>query len=131
MTNRELFGTPVAGYLSNHAFFDGIYINTDSLGDCRVDRVIPIMEEGQIFMCRQMKQTINRLKKEKGAGLQVLDVGTGSGVLGIYAERILNEGIDDNLSTVQLLDKSQRALDRAKLNCEINHSKGCEILEDV
>ncbi len=131
MTNSdEIFGTPVAGYLSNHAFFDGIYINTDSLGDCRVDRVIPIMEEVQIFLCRQMRATVNRLAEKHKGGLKVLDVGTGSGVLGIYADRILNiENEYSTLSEIAALDCSQRALDFAELNCEINKTKSFKILE--
>ena len=130
MTGANIFGKPIADYLSNHAFFDGVYIRTDSLGDCQVDRVIPIMQELQVFMCRQMRTTINRLREERAIGLNVLDVGTGSGVLGIYADRILNlENKESNFrSAINNLDCSQRALDFAKLNCEINFSNNFRIL---
>ena len=37
------------------ASFDGIYIEADPITDPRTDRVLPVMEEEQIFMCRQME----------------------------------------------------------------------------
>ncbi|MCI5149914.1 MAG: class I SAM-dependent methyltransferase, partial [Candidatus Electrothrix sp. MAN1_4] len=62
------------------AFFDGIRITTDKISDSRWDRVLPILEEEQVFMCRAMRSQ-DLLKP----GLKVLDIGTGSGVFAIWA----------------------------------------------
>jgi methylase of polypeptide subunit release factors len=64
------------------ATFDGITITTDSIEDPRWDRVMPIFEEEQVFMCRQMRP----LLKER-LGALALDVGTGSGVFAIWAAK--------------------------------------------
>src|SRR5438105_3735427 len=60
------------------AFFDGITIEADSITDPRWDRVLPILEEEQIVMCRQMVPLL-------WPGARVLDVGTGIGVFAIWA----------------------------------------------
>jgi release factor glutamine methyltransferase len=104
---REYYADSEAGV----AFFDGMFIESDSMTDPRADRVLAILEEEQIFMCRQMAP---RLQK----GSLVLDVGTGSGVFAIWAAlhgcRVL--GIDIN----------QRAIDMARKNAERNQITLCD-----
>lgn len=128
MTMSPSFNQPVADLLSDHAFFDGIYIKTDRFVDPFWDRVLPIMPEEQIFMCRQMKKTIKDLREKKNAGLHVLDIGTGSGVLAIYADHLLN--CDNNYlqSQIVALDKSERAMEFAKMNCRLNGCKNVKFL---
>jgi SAM-dependent methyltransferase len=88
------------------AFFDGIVIRSDSLYNSRPDRVLPIFEEEQILMCRLMA---TKLK----SGMLVLDVGTGSGVFGIYAAKLG--------CRVVAIDQSPRACKFAISNAEINN----------
>lgn len=64
------------------AFFDGVIIEADPITDPRWDRVFPVIEEEQIFVCRQATP----LLKERRGGL-VLDLETGNGVLAIWAAR--------------------------------------------
>ena len=127
--NRGIsFNPPVADILSDHAFFDGIYIKTDRFVDPFWDRVLPIMAEEQIFMCRQMKKTIKDLREKKNAGLHVLDIGTGSGVLAIYADHLLNRDNNYLQSQIVALDKSERAMKFAKMNCRLNGCKNVKFL---
>ena len=92
------------------AFFDDIIIETDKINDPRYDRVLPILEEEQVLMCRQMKQRLNNLP------LLALDVGTGSGVFAIYAAMYCN-------CKVLALDINPRALNFARCNAnKIIHS---------
>jgi SAM-dependent methyltransferase len=92
--------------LEGIANFDAISIVSDSLLDRREDRVMPIFQEEQVLMCRLMR---HRLK----FGQLVLDVGTGSGVLGIYAASKAG-------CRVVGIDISKRALRFAKANCQTN-----------
>lgn len=89
---------------NTRVFFDGIRINADSLTDPRWDRVLPIFEEAQIFMCRQMSTLLDGLAK----GALVLDVGTGSGVFAIWAAkrgyRIV--GVDINPRAILMAHKN-------------------------
>src|SRR5258706_14993890 len=71
------------------AFFDGITIEADSINDPRQDRVFPIFKKEQVFMCRQMLPLFENWKptgRRSGPPL-ALDVGTGSGVLAIFAAK--------------------------------------------
>jgi 16S rRNA G966 N2-methylase RsmD len=96
------------------AFFDGVFIKSDSIKYSDTDRVLSVSEEEQIFMCRQMS---GRLKP----GLSVLDVGTGSGVLGIWAAR--------HGCKVVAVDINTRALDMARDNAKYNNIKISESIE--
>jgi tRNA1(Val) A37 N6-methylase TrmN6 len=124
---------PVIDLTAGYAFFDGLVIKCGSLKYLDLDSTCPVIPEEQIFVCRQMTDSILELQKSKKEGLSVLDVGTGSGVLAIYADRILNSSEfidlpDRGISTVKVLDCSQVALNTAKENAEINQSIKIELL---
>ena len=89
------------------AFFDGITIEADRITDPRWDRVLPILEEEQVFMCRMMAPL---LRARPGA--LVLDVGTGSGVFAILAAQLG--------CRVVAIDTSQRAIQFARQNARNN-----------
>ena len=98
------------------ARFNGMEIHTDSIKNKSIDRVLPILEEEQIFMCRQM---LPRLKP----GHLVLDVGTGSGVFAIWAAK-------QNCMVIAI-DINDRALEMAKSNASRNDIKICDRMEDL
>lgn len=75
-SGRGWFCDPVGGF----AFIDGVFLVTDSINRREVDRVMPIVKEEQVALCRLLRDRIR-------GGDVVLDVGTGSGVFGIYAAR--------------------------------------------
>jgi methylase of polypeptide subunit release factors len=91
------------------AFFDGITIETDKIEDPRYDRVLSIMKEEQVLMCRQMARKLTTLNHSKNRPLLALDVGTGSGVFAIYSAKHCN-------CKVLALDISPRALRFARNN---------------
>jgi len=95
------FADPTRGV----AFFDGITIESDSITDPRRDRVLPILKEEQIFMCRQMRHLLK-------PGALVLDVGTGSGVFAIWAAT--------HGCRVVAVDISERAIRVARQNAKTN-----------
>lgn len=101
------------------ALFDGFRIDADSITDPRWDRVFPIFEEAQIFMCRQMDALLAGLPK----GSLMLDVGTGSGVFAVWAakrgHRVL--GVDIN----------PRALSMARQNALNNGVTVYDSVEDL
>lgn len=80
-----------------------IKIKTDSMTYVGLDRVLPILEEEQVLMCQLMSLE---------PGQRVLDAGTGSGVLGIYAAK---QGC-----IVKAVDICSRAITFAKDNCRVN-----------
>jgi Ribosomal protein L11 methyltransferase (PrmA) len=96
---REYYADSDAGL----AFFDGMFIESDSIKDPRIDRVLAILEEEQIFMCRQMAPRLQ-------PGSLVLDVGTGSGVFSIWAAlhgcRVL--AIDINKRAIEMACKNAK-----------------------
>lgn len=98
------------------AFFDGMFIRADSIKYSGTDRVLPVLEEEQIFMCRQMSK---RLKP----GMSVLDVGTGSGVLGIWAAR--------HGCKVLAIDINPHALSMATENANYNGVQICESIDSL
>ena len=73
---KPCFSDPERGV----AFFDGLEIHADPITDPRIDRVMPIFQEEQIFVCRHMTHLFD------GSPL-VLDVGTGSGIYGLWAAK--------------------------------------------
>ena len=101
------------------AFFDDITIHADNITDIRENSVFPVMEEKQIYMCRQMKSSL----MERDNPL-VLDVGTGSGVYAIYAAAKCG-------CRVIAIDTSTRALRIAKDNAQTNHVPIVDDLEDL
>ena len=88
------------------AAFDGVGFQTDSFEDKMNERVFPILEEEQILMCRLMSSLLK-------PGSLVLDIGTGSGVLGIWAAA--------HGCKVVGIDISARAVAMAKDNALFNH----------
>lgn len=80
--------------IGNTAVFNGFRIDADSITNPRWDRVLPVFEEAQTFMCHQMDKLLQSLPRNSLA----LDVGTGSGVFALWAakrgHRVL--GIDIN-----------------------------------
>src|SRR3954471_1682146 len=101
------------------AFFDGITIEADSINDPRQDRVFPIFKKEQVFMCRQMlplfegwKTLAEKTDRQSGPPL-ALDVGTGSGVLAIFAAI--------HGCKVYALDISRRSIELARHNAQANH----------
>ena len=98
------------------AFFDEVFIEADPITNPRWDRVLPVLEEEQVFMCRQMQP----LLKNMGGGL-VLDVGTGSGVFAIWAAK--------HGYRVLAIDINARALRNAEQNARANRITICDNLE--
>lgn len=97
------FCDPVAGA----AFVDGVFLITDSINHRAVDRVMPIVKEEQILLCRLLKRQISK------PATRVIDVGTGSGVFGIYAAKVCG-------AKVVGIDVSERACMFAKRNALLN-----------
>ncbi len=89
-----------AAFSTDTVIFDGLKIETDFITNPRWDRVMPIFEEGQIFMCRRMDALLASFPKQS----LMLDVGTGSGVFAIWAakrgHRVI--GIDINPRALQM-----------------------------
>lgn len=97
------------------AFFDlrptsevSIRIESDPITEPRWDRVLPILEEEQVFMCRMMAPLL-----QQSRGLRVLDVGTGSGVFAICAAKLG--------CSVTAIDISPRAIRFARHNAALNN----------
>ncbi len=107
MTPLDKWEPCLAGMNRSTAFFDGITIETDRITDPRWDRVLPILEEEQVYMCRMMEPL---LRAKPGA--KVLDIGTGSGVFAIYAAKLGCQ--------VVAIDVSPRALRFARYNAKMN-----------
>jgi len=87
------------------ASFDGLEILTDRMTDPRWDRVLPIFEDEQVLFTRLMEDRLvsNSL---------LLDVGTGSGVLAIWAAK---KGC-----RVIAIDVSERAIEFGQENARRN-----------
>jgi methylase of polypeptide subunit release factors len=120
MSIRDNSNHLVVDPYSDHAYFDGMYIKTDTLGDPRKDMVPPIKLEEQVFVCKQMVELVRKLVEIKGGDFRILDIGTGSGILSIYLDRALRDGDTKDKYTIQAIDTSQRALDQAKFNVRVN-----------
>ena len=84
------------------ARFDGLTIETDSIDYPGSDRVMPIVDEEQVLMCRMMLPSVPQ-------GSYVLDIGTGSGVLGLACAK-------HNRCRVVGIDVSARAIEFAGRN---------------
>lgn len=95
------------------AFFDGVVIESDPITDPRYDRVLPVLEEEQVFMCRQMLPVLEEVKKGTNNRPLVLDVGTGSGVFAIWAAK--------HGCNVVAIDINPRAMRLAKQNVRKNN----------
>lgn len=109
--------------------FDGLCIQTDSLDSSLSDSVFPIFEEEQIFLCRQMQPTIKQLRRKQANHLNILDVGTGSGILAIFADHVFAQqsGVLHSY-TIRALDRSKRAVDLAQTNCRMNGCQQVQVL---
>ena len=102
------------------AFFDGITIEADSINDPRQDRVFPVFRKEQIFMCRQMRPILTTLKGRPAEARNsnspkplAFDIGTGSGVLAVWAAR--------HSCKVYAVDISERSIEFARHNARANH----------
>jgi hypothetical protein len=102
--------------IGGRAAFDDLSIVTDSIWDARLDRVMPIIEEEQPLMCRLMEEAVC-------VGSKVLDIGIGSGVLGVWAAR-------KKQSRVLGVDVSKRSLRFARRNAEQNSVQVCRLEKD-
>lgn len=129
LSHTKYFSEYKANPLENHAFFDGIYIETDNFSYPFQDRVLPILPEEQVFICRQMTETLKKMQEKLNRPLNVLDIGTGSGVLAIWADRVLNQEQNGQNSQITVLDLSERAIAMAKKNCEYNHCHNMKFLD--
>lgn len=89
------------------ANFDGLVIEADPMTWPGFERVLPIFEEEQVFMCRSMDRTL-ALKP----GATALDVGTGCGIFAIWAAR--------RGCKVVAIDINHRAIDFAARNATHN-----------
>jgi SAM-dependent methyltransferase len=96
------------------AFFDNVTIEADSINDPRQDRVFPVFKKEQIFMCRQMRPLLGTLRQTQPT--LALDVGTGSGILAIWAAL-------HGRCKVYAVDISERAIEFARHNAQTNHVK--------
>ena len=105
------------------AFFDAIILENDSIFDPREDRVVPILEDEQIYMCRQMlpmlEDKVKELRKNENRVPLVLDVGTGGGVFAIWAAK--------HGCNVLAIDINPRALRTAVVNAERNLKEECVV----
>jgi methylase of polypeptide subunit release factors len=118
----------VADPTSGFATIGDIRIRTDSFQDLRWDRVMPILIEEQVFMCHQMLPPVLAMRAAQARGLNILDLGAGSGVFGIYLDHQLNRDSEGNAlsdrerSNVVCLDLNPRAIRFIQENAEQNRS---------
>ena len=111
MSSEERYFSSVNGDLS---VFEDLIIHTDSLDSSRIDRVLPIMQEEQVIATKYLNLLIRNLKDTFGLDcLNVLDVGTGSGVFGIYAAKFN--------SHITAIDICERALMFCDSNARLNN----------
>lgn len=111
MTPLKRWDPCLAGMARDVAFFDGITVETDRITDPRWDRVLGILEEEQVFMCRMMAPLLEARLAAK-VNLLVVDIGTGSGVFALYAAKLG--------CAVVAIDISERALRFARENARTN-----------
>jgi len=103
------------------AFFDGIFIEADSITNPRRDRVLPILKEEQILVCRLLTPLFEGRKNQRRS--LVLDIGTGSGVFAIAAAK--------SGCHVVAIDLSRRACECAKRNATLNGIKLAASLSEL
>ncbi|MDF5714130.1 MAG: methyltransferase [Rhizonema sp. NSF051] len=109
--------------------FDELCVLTDSLNSLSFDSVFPIFEEEQLFLCQQMRPIIEQFRHDQASDLNILDVGTGSGILAIFLEHVFarQEGVPHSY-TIRALDRSKRAVKLAQINCRINRCQHVQVL---
>lgn len=110
-TDPRMFDTDVT--------IDGIHLRVDRIDRKRTegsDNVMAIFWEEQPFTWRFIQPHIIRALKESPGSLGFLDVGTGSGIFGIWMAKHLG-------ASVVAIDKSARAIARAKQNARRNGVK--------
>ena len=103
---------------SGVAEFDQMRIQADPMTWPGLDRVLPLFEEEQVFMCRNMDVGLGSCD-----GALALDVGTGSGVFAIWAAR--------RGCRVVAIDISSRAIVRARSNAAQNGIPTVEAVDDL
>jgi len=94
------------------AHFDGLTIEADPVTSGIPQRVLPCIQDEQIYFCRMVRALIP--DGEKLQGKKAVDLGTGSGVLALYAAAL---GMK-----VTGIDRCERALDFANYNLLLNRA---------
>jgi hypothetical protein len=91
------------------AHFDGITIEADPITSARPDRVLPCLEDEQVFFCRMVEALLNDEEGSSTAGKRAVDLGTGSGVFALHAATRMQMQVTG-------VDCCDRALDFAGFN---------------
>ena len=106
-------GKPIQYVLGNVNFYGNMfYINENVL--------IPRFETEEL-----VEKTINYIKKYFTNPVEIIDLGTGSGVIGLTLEKKVST------ETVDLIDISKEALEVTHKNCELLNSKASIIQSDM
>ena len=98
------------------AVFDNMSIQGDPIRESRWDQIIPVLEEEQVLMCREISSYLK-------PGDLVLDAGTGSGVYAILAAK---QGCK-----VIAIDINPRSITQAKINARNNNLTICNDIDEL
>ncbi|MCP4545544.1 MAG: methyltransferase [bacterium] len=98
---------------ADHAFVDGVFVETDMFYDFNPGRVFPILKEEQPIMWFLVREEIRRLREEKGddALITVLDIGTGSGFFSLLCAKMgcFVAAIDNNPRAINFSARNAKA----------------------
>lgn len=91
------------------AHFDGLTIEADPITSARPNRVLPCIEDEQVLFCRMFK-TILQTEGTTPTGKTAIDLGTGSGVLALYAAKLGMKvtGVDCCQRSIQFAEYNER-----------------------